>query len=389
MTRVLRFFIVFQVFSSCSSGYPGEGSPILEIDVKMLIQVEEQLGLSSLTDSILYIFPEFRNDYIPGNFRSVHLTNDMLVIVDEFSRIFIYDRGGTLINCISRLGRGPEEYSSMTGIWIGNDTIIVLDRSSYLISYKFDGSYISHKKLPAYSPAICDFFGQPVIMSGYSLMQDKDNPFLMHVYSSELTHRFSFYHKDRNNLQPQIQGLDYYQLYRIDEDTMYYRTIHNDTIYSVTKQGDFFPRYIVKYDQAGSNQDIINTDRPLPTDFTIINRVYELGEFVIIDLIASRLRYTPIFNKSVSTGYNVYFNYDLTDNGFHNDLDGGYPFFPKAVSPYTGELYTWFDPIDFREEFHNPYYKTIIPKYPEMYDQIRDYIDSADANTNPCIMIIR
>jgi len=356
-----------------------------------LLNIEKKVNLSEIADTVFYISPEYTKDLFPGDYSIVQLTEKNLVIVDEFHRIFIYDRSGKLINCIDRNGRGPGEYSDMTGLWVGRDTIIVLDRASDFLSYTFDGRFIGHIKLSGFSPRLTDFFGQPMILSQFSLMTEDENPFLMHVYSADMKFKMSIFHRERNNKKPTVPGLDYFNLYRLDPDTVFYRSIHSDTIYSLLCDGKILPRFIVSFNKGDENHVVNSSEEINVSDYSALLRVIETQRHLFLDIVSNSYRYTPMFSKETGTGYNVYFNYELLDNGFHNDFDGGYPFLPvgAGISAYTGEMYMVLNPITFRPEYNDPYYRTIQVKYPDRAAFIKNYIETAGEETNPLIMVVR
>jgi len=53
------------------------------------------------------------------------------------------------------------------------------------------------------------------------------------------------------------------------------------------------------------------------------------SNFIFIDTRFEVYRKCIIYSKKYTSCYNVVFNYEIYDNGFHNDLDGGIPSCPK------------------------------------------------------------
>lgn len=47
------------------------------------------------------------------------------------------------------------------------------------------------------------------------------------------------------------------------------------------------------------------------------------------------------------------------------------------------------NPITFRPEYNDPYYRTIQVKYPDRAAFIKSYIETAGEETNPLIMVVR
>jgi hypothetical protein len=83
---------------------------------------------------------------------------------------------------------------------------------------------------------------------------------------------------------------------------------------------------------------------------------------------------------------NIIFNLDLHDAGFHNDIDGGIPFWPKGqVSQNV--LYDYISPFELKRLMDDPYYKTIKFRDKEQNKALRNCIDSAKITDNPIIFI--
>jgi hypothetical protein len=80
-----------------------------------------------------------------GRVRRIIVTDDNIVILDENS-VFIFDREGSGISRISRLGRGPEDYQQITHMTLTPDNrrIVVYDNyGSKILHFTLDGKFLN------------------------------------------------------------------------------------------------------------------------------------------------------------------------------------------------------------------------------------------------------
>ena len=89
------------------------------------------------------------NDLI-GNIKKILFVNDTIVILDIVREsVLFFDEKGNFLSKISRKGRGPGEYHSISNISItAPDTLNVLDLLMRSVKqYSFSGDFLREKKL--------------------------------------------------------------------------------------------------------------------------------------------------------------------------------------------------------------------------------------------------
>ena len=116
---------------------------VLNIQVNNLSNNKE-IKLSEICDSIWYVRLESTKESMIGEMNKV-IINDKYIIVADFSiskEVFIFDLNGKFITKISKLGKGPFEYSSIADVcyWPKTKSIFIFDRNSKkIIEYDITG----------------------------------------------------------------------------------------------------------------------------------------------------------------------------------------------------------------------------------------------------------
>lgn len=96
------------------------------------------LNLSSITDSVEYIYLETLPDNLIGELSEVKMYKNLIIVFDRtFSqKVFIFSRDGKFINSIGEKGRGPGEFKKIWAWSINewNDELYILDDGNRKVS---------------------------------------------------------------------------------------------------------------------------------------------------------------------------------------------------------------------------------------------------------------
>ena len=109
--------------------------------------------VDSIIKSIEYVKLQSFENALIGKVSKIIVTEDHIVVADTWmaKAVFIFDRKGNAQAVISRLGRGPQEYTSLDDVAVTPDQkqIAVLDNgSTKLIYYDMDGKFIKRQEIP-------------------------------------------------------------------------------------------------------------------------------------------------------------------------------------------------------------------------------------------------
>ena len=131
--------------------YPIQESkdPITIIKVPEEFKLSERFMLDSLIDSIRYVPLETNKSSLIQYIEKVIPFEGSLFVLDMRSKVVLkFDANGKFVMQIGKNGKGPGEYITPTSFEIINKQIIVWDdRSSKIIYYDTDGTFLMDKKL--------------------------------------------------------------------------------------------------------------------------------------------------------------------------------------------------------------------------------------------------
>jgi hypothetical protein len=121
----------------------------------------------------------------------------------------------------------------------------------------------------------------------------------------------------------------------------------------------------------------------------LLSKVIETDIFLFFNIILMEKRYSKriLYNKTTRKSKDIIFNLDLHDWGFHNDIDGSIPFWPKGKISQN-ILYDYITPEELKELMSHPYYENIEVKNNEKHQIIKNYLDSAVEDANPIIFFV-
>lgn len=385
--RFLQFissFILLWVLLFSQSSCTHTDSVDMEVDITKAMETNAKLMLSDYCDSIYYIQPEYVPEAIPGSYRKVELVNDRVIIVDTHQRIFIYTTEGKLLTYINKKGRGPGEYINILSITAIDDYIYFIDNDEYILKYSMAGEFIKRIRPDARFLEIKAFNGQLVL---YTMP-----PFTIQNKGK----RISIYDTDLNELKKvhpagiEEQDIDpgqgvhaFINLYEMDGALAIFEKGINK-IYKMSPDfriQEYLDLILAGSEDATADEQFTNIKLPQ------IDAVYETNSYLYIEGSKDAYRKTVLYSKADQSGVNLVFNYDIIDSGFTNDIDGGYPFWPREQSP-SGLLYTWFNPIRFSLKFQDSYFDEIRVKHPDLKKAFRTLMENADDTTNPVIMVV-
>lgn len=84
-----------------------------------------------------------------SNVVRIEYLNGRYLTFNKMGDIFLFNEAGSFLRKINKLGDGPEEYRSISDLWLDDDQITVYSRASSIISrYSIQGEFIDSKRLP-------------------------------------------------------------------------------------------------------------------------------------------------------------------------------------------------------------------------------------------------
>jgi hypothetical protein len=381
MKRIISIILSFIVLLSVTCKRP-EVSKIFSFDISKVSGNDIKLNLSDYADDIIYIEPEYKSDSIPSTYLSVKIIDGKILIHEYLGRLFVYNLDGQLLTGVFNKGRGPGEYLQILDFTLINDEIYILDNARKILKFNLKGEFISEFRLPGDFLRIADFYGE---LLAYTMppLAAENGWHKLALFDTQFNIKSRAYPTSKAK-SLKLGTHSFNSLYMLDGCFSLWEA-DNDTIFRIDRNLEMHPRISINYGGKPDFDDAFATNNfKNLTPFHLI----ETTKFLFIDCMFENHMKTIFYDRNQGTGGNVIFHYPTIDQGFHNDIDGGYPFWPKGITD-DGELFTWFDPVTFKEKFKNDYFRNLKVKNLQKAEKIKESILSSGEKTNPIIMVCR
>ena len=256
------------------------------------------LNISEIAESVEYIPLETTDSSLVGDLSQVYYTNGFFVL-NTFKNskgiLKVFDRKGQFHNTLSRLGRGPEEYTSINSIDTYKNNIVILTFHN-IIEYSFDGKFI--KSVPIKKEEFCNGYSniKKIDDKHYLLITIPDykiqNKYSAIIVDSSAKTKLSFnYPKSeieiaKNRKEEKLKGLD------------------NPVIFSNRSQGKVV---------TGNDEFIISHSK----EYESIDTIYRInyGKYKItsdnIKRVNKRSKHINLYGKILESNNHIFFNLNL------------------------------------------------------------------------------
>ncbi|PIW03174.1 MAG: hypothetical protein COW40_16280 [Cytophagales bacterium CG17_big_fil_post_rev_8_21_14_2_50_40_13] len=234
MRQLSIFLLILLVIFSCSKNTSEEVKEAVTVsDDFKSYRLDSELPaerFADLIESVEVMRLEETNNSLLSYVFDVHQTKDHFVFTSgKESDVFVFDLKGEFVRKINRKGDGPEEYSSITDLWLEGDTMAIYTRSQSTVKrYDLEGNFVKADKLPVIPGHInrynngyaMDMYFRPINDTSYYryVTLDKDlKPNGMYVpVDNKITIGFFL---STNSVAPYKDGVT---LHRMMSDTVYY-----------------------------------------------------------------------------------------------------------------------------------------------------------------------
>jgi len=390
MKYILIFILAFLLTVSCSNKKNVTHS-IEKIDLTFGLKNDEKVNLSTITDDIEYVKLETNDKCLVGNITRSMLKDSLIILKDNFDRLFIFNKKGKFIFKLNRIGQGPQEYLAITffDISLKNKLIYIYDgMSEKIIIYDFNGEFKKSKNISGIYPADLQIWNDTIIALLFSKFRVESSDFYrLKLYNSNIeffkgVHKVKPENIDYLRFQPGMAKL-------ISNKTKltFWESL-NDTVFTYDGN-NVDPHFVFDVGKYQSSEKERMEDPLKVKDIVDISSFRETPKYIFIDLTYGRYGKYILYNKSKKFGPNVVFNYEFHDIGFHNDIDGGIPFWPTGQDITTGALYDYISPYKLKKLLENPYFKTIKISNPTKHKQLMSMLNASTIEDNPIFFIIK
>ena len=347
-----------------------------EIDTVTVLE-DNDTPVDSIIKNIEYVKLQSFNNALIGYVSKIIVTEDRIVVADTrmAQAVFVFDRKGNAKAVISRLGRGPQEYTYMADASITPDQkqVVVMDnRADKLVYYDMDGKFIKAKQeLPLQASSMDFVDGKTMLFttSGTSKRADIPAEMSLHYVDTDLNVQESTLPTQQNS----AQGFTMIPVIKRNGDRLHVTPVYSDTIYRVTPEGRI-PDYWIDMSRVNgkTNRDF---DYPMTNkkfdqmmkEASFFNGLFaESDNFGLFRVFYPKRGKLVLYSKPKKKSYNL--NMDRLSDIFHVYLNSNEIFtykdqFIKAVPAYS--------------------FTSKLPKKNELYEEIQQGLTADD---NPVLL---
>ena len=359
MKQALCCILILAMFS-CRNRTEDQKSQPEVIDLSGAITNKGREDLSSIASAVEYVPLEATEHSWVSQVNGVQVTPRNIYIFDRSQNLlFQFDLSGKFKRRIGVEGRGPHEYTRIGSFDVhspskgGKETIGIIDSATEYISF-FDeeGNFISRFKPAAVGTGISFLKDDTVVVELHkALLSELNEGYSLNFYSrnGELLCRARTTDIIYEGNNPAYGGS-----FRKYKTAFQYYEPYERSIYKINSSGEVKRKYVF---ELGSNalplEDLMTTDM---SDKTYeLHSIIESDHYIFSEFMDNRYRVTAFYSKETKEAKNVIFNYDVIDQGFHNDIDGGMPFWPSNTS-HDGKWVSYFYPSDAHRKLNDSYF---------------------------------
>ena len=391
---ICSLFILW--FGGCTNDKEVVLNKLEEIDLSKGFYEDKKSNLSEVATELINIPLETRPECVIGNIRKVLYLHDRLLVFDkQTQKLYIFDINGRYLDRIDQIGRGPSEYLQITDFTASatrEEIVIYDDRQQKILKYDLSGNFIEahhidywplkvaftpdQKQLALMCPQPLDIYADNTSISFMDLEWKPTARLIRHKIEDVEEHK-------RKIITPH----NFFTF----KDSLTIWENSCDTVYRITKDFKVLPRFLIKLGEEAMPKELAayqDMHMQYVFDYASIDKVLEVENYLFVSGIYKGFLKEIFYNKKTKECYNSVFHYTYKDNGFHNDLDGGAPFWPSGIAA-DGWVYSHFQPFELKEYWGLDYFKAIKEKHPDKKKELQGIIDRSKVDDNPIVQLVR
>jgi len=350
----------------------------------------EPATMSEFVSQIEYVKLETKPECYVKSMQGITFSKNFIALYEYPSkRIMIFTKEGKYVNDIGSVGKGPNEYYSLspTSIIISPDEkyLAFIDLSNKINLYNLDGSFRNSVRSSSTSinAMVFDEDGSLIVYQQKLSLPD-DGGYLILKYNENLTITDSlmFHKPDKSALGPMLIG-DALVMY---ENDMYFRQALNDTVYMMTLTGSVEPTYIINLGDM-KLPSFHTTRQEFHLKYLCVEYIHLSDQFFLIKL--SGKSRNPAANRGAEEL--VWYNRQTKDvivtyPFFKNDLDGINEH-RMAWPAKNGGFWDYLNVIDAKQIMEDGSVKVEDLATPKYYGKLKVLLEESDIEDNPIVRI--
>ena len=369
---VLMLLFCFSCSSKSGSDAVGKSDAGLSVTVDLVDYIEgekeDEIALSGLVDSLVYIPLQTPDDLPVDVLLAVKMSSDNIFVMDRQQKLYRFDSHGRFLNLIGSRGEGPSEYVSAVDFEIdaSQDAVYLFDIYRKKIKvYQMSGTFVQDIVVPdgVESMALLNdtcFIGY---RPWYATV-DRSDECVIFGKSEEVYQAISFEPKEN------VEGVKI-DLFRMPD----FSQLASSSRFRMPFEHSVF---LISDDNRVSKDVVFDMGKYLlPMEVSMNNELYNknlnssyifelnanrISDFIYMNFFYKKKHYRVVYDIVHAKFYTVFVGHE--PKGIKNDLDGGATFWPMW---FASDRMIGVVPADELEDTY------IDSKIKVLYDNFRDY----------------
>lgn len=210
---------------------------------------------------------EFSDSSIIRSIDELRMYDNTHYLIRSRSDLLHFDTNGKFKNQIGRKGNGPMEFTNFSSFFVKNDTVHIYDfMGKRIIKYDWDGNYFKAVSLKDTYPDITPNYIYPITNNQFISKNTFGGDQCQIPSYSILDENF----KITSNIADRYlkNGITFSNNFFADENTILFWEIFNDTVFSVSNDTTFAPKYFINFNTKAIPSNIKGLDTYDIIDFT-------------------------------------------------------------------------------------------------------------------------
>ena len=259
--KILHFSLAISLFMAVSCNKKNESNTVKEIYIDF--DNIETLDLSEGKEIKL----EFTDSSIIRSVDELRVNDNTHYLIRSRSDLFHFDANGNFKNQIGGKGNGPMEYTNFSSFFVKNNSVHIYDfMAKRILRYDWDGNYLNSVSLKdAYTDIVPNYI--------FALPNNRYISKNTFGGDHQQTTSYSILDQDFNitsNIADKYleNGITFSNNFFADEDAVLFWEIFNDTVFSVTNDTTYAPKYFINFNTKSIPSNIKSLDTYDIIDFT-------------------------------------------------------------------------------------------------------------------------
>lgn len=346
-------------------------------------------NLSQIASDVEYIPLQSSENCLFNYISDLKTDNDRIYInSNKPNEIFCFSKSGHFLDKLDRLGRGPEEYTSILDFDFSQNTnlLSVLTVKKILLFRYTDNGFVYSKSINLKTPiSYVDFIpGQnKMLLTKSSAYENEPYRNVIIDFSGDtLAIRPNKYIYSKSGNGTIIFKND--NLSFTYNNNLCFKEMFNDTIYSVDQLNNIQPYLVLDSDNrlpsVELRSDAMNFYK-YGTEYVMFSNIMEVSRYLIYRFSYKKSSYLYFYDKISNNNIGV-----NAKSFFKDDISGGVNFEPKFSS--NGKLYSWIDVLSFNKYISSDDFKNNIVLKPEKKRALQELSDSLNITDNPILIVL-